>query len=82
MILYMVLITNEAIDSIRDFANTHGKDGFGKNWLKWMGFCISNIRLPILVNGILASFFQSSRRLRQRDPLSPYLLLVLKDASK
>ncbi|RVW20831.1 putative ribonuclease H protein [Vitis vinifera] len=40
---------------------------------KW---CISTARLSVLINGTSSSFFQSSRGLRQRNPLSPYLFVI------
>ena len=46
-----------------------GKMGFGGRWCSWIKWCLSTVRFLVLVNGNLIGFFQSSRGLRQGDPL-------------
>ena len=46
-------------------------------WCKWIHSCISTIQFSVLINGSLADFFGSSRGLRQGDPLSPMLFLIM-----
>ena len=53
------------------------KMGFRERWCSWIRTCISTVQFSILVNGSPADFFGSSRGLRQGDPLSPLLFLVM-----
>ena len=54
--------------------------GFPVRWRNWINFCISTARFFILVNRSLREFFPSSRRLRQGDPLSPLLFVIVMEA--
>ena len=53
------------------------KMGFGEKWCSWIQICFSTVQFSMLVNGSLANFFGTSRDLRQGDPLSAMLFLVM-----
>ncbi|RVW73944.1 hypothetical protein CK203_053155 [Vitis vinifera] len=50
------------------------KMGFGSKWIGWMWSCISTIKYSMLVNGVPAGFFSSSKGLRQGIPYPPTYL--------
>jgi len=50
--------------------------GFGRKWINWIRFCISSLKFSLIINGNTEGFFQSQRGLRQRDPFSPFLLIL------
>jgi len=53
---------------------------FGERWCSWIAHCISSVRFSVLVNGTPSSFFSSSRGLREGDPLSPLLFVIVMEA--
>jgi len=51
--------------------------GFGERWITWIRHYVSSTSFAILVNGSPIDFFSTSRGLRQGDPISPLLFLLV-----
>ena len=54
--------------------------GFHEKWRKWVFFCISTVKFSILIKVTPCGFFESSRGIRQGDPLSTLLFVIVMNA--
>ena len=56
--------------------------GFGKRWIAWIRHRISSVSFAVLINGSPSQFFSASRGLRQGDPISSLLFLLVTEVSQ
>ncbi|GJS13041.1 RNA-directed DNA polymerase, eukaryota [Tanacetum coccineum] len=72
----------KAYDSVRwDYLDdVLNKFGFGSKWRDWILNCLHSFKGSILVNGSPTGEFQFQKCLKQGDPLSPFLFLLIMES--
>ena len=53
--------------------------GFHPTWIQWIYLLISSSLFSIMLNGTPTSTFRPSKGIRQGDPLSPFLLIIMEE---
>ncbi|XP_026442653.1 uncharacterized protein LOC113342274 [Papaver somniferum] len=53
--------------------------GFSESWCDWILQILKSARISVLVNGSPEGFFSIDRGLRQGDPLSPLIFVLIED---
>ncbi|XP_026439791.1 uncharacterized protein LOC113338628 [Papaver somniferum] len=55
------------------------KYGFSKDWCQWLEALLSSAKISVMVNGGSNGFFSMQKGLKQGDPLSPILFVLMEE---
>ncbi|KAJ0623416.1 putative RNA-directed DNA polymerase [Helianthus annuus] len=80
--LYFKVDINKAYDSVNwEFLNSiMAQMNFPSRWRTWIMATLHSARASVLVNGSPTRELECSRGLRQGDPLSPFLFIIVMEA--
>ncbi|GJR87316.1 RNA-directed DNA polymerase, eukaryota [Tanacetum coccineum] len=80
--LFFKVDFEKAYDTVRwDFLDdVLHKFGFGNKWRLWIQSCLRSSRGSIIVNGSPTEEFQFFKGLKQGDPLSPFLFILIMES--
>lgn len=53
------------------------KFGFGSKWRSWINWCVTTPRFAVLLKGEATELFKSQKGIRQGDPISPFLFILV-----
>nr|GEZ71214.1 RNA-directed DNA polymerase, eukaryota [Tanacetum cinerariifolium] len=72
----------KSYDSVRwDFLDdVLKKFSFGNKWCAWIQSCLRSLRGSIIINGSPTEEFQFFKGLKQGDPLSPFLFILIMES--